>query len=449
MSLSVQCPRSYDAEPSQTYSRPEVANAPEVVAAALEAAYTGSGWREPLAALVGHMKADKAAIVREEKCGQTGRILYEVGCTPRDRRRFKAPGYWVAEAGTQEPACDGAGEVYLSLAQRGSGQGRAPASDAAHAPATGTAPELWLTLEGKHGCTTWLVLIRGAEEVGFGESDRARLAEISAHLVRAFEIQNGALRGPAAPLRAPDLLDRFSFGLVFLDSEMRVYDATRPARVLLSHGTDVGIRDGALRGATLAIDAELRRAADNALNGGHDKAVMMIGGAEEVGRRVIVQLMPFTWSDDSPGAQLVAVVLSADGSLEIAPDQLQSAFGLTPAEARLSACLIGGETLDRAAEVLGISVQTARTYVKRVLAKTGIRRQADLTRAVLPMALLYAAFGNPASCGPIGAVAQALARPAHASAFLLDAQPNALRGAEGRSPAALRVAACKPRDHTR
>lgn len=53
-------------------------------------------------------------------------------------------------------------------------------------------------------------------------------------------------------------------------------------------------------------------------------------------------------------------------------------FDLTRAEARLAAAIAGGHTPREAAQHLGVTEATARTTLKRILAKTGSRRQADL-----------------------------------------------------------------------
>jgi DNA-binding CsgD family transcriptional regulator len=62
---------------------------------------------------------------------------------------------------------------------------------------------------------------------------------------------------------------------------------------------------------------------------------------------------------------------------------LQNQFGLTPAEAVLARELLNGDGIDAAAGRIGISVPTARTHLRRVLAKTGASRQAELVRLVL------------------------------------------------------------------
>ena len=64
--------------------------------------------------------------------------------------------------------------------------------------------------------------------------------------------------------------------------------------------------------------------------------------------------------------------LSADGSALIA------AFRLTPAEARLAVKFLAKESLEAAAEDLGISIDTARNQLKGVYEKTGVRRHSEI-----------------------------------------------------------------------
>jgi DNA-binding CsgD family transcriptional regulator len=39
--------------------------------------------------------------------------------------------------------------------------------------------------------------------------------------------------------------------------------------------------------------------------------------------------------------------------------------------------LVSGESVQRFAETQGVGIETVRTHMKRVLAKTGVKRQAD------------------------------------------------------------------------
>jgi DNA-binding CsgD family transcriptional regulator len=60
------------------------------------------------------------------------------------------------------------------------------------------------------------------------------------------------------------------------------------------------------------------------------------------------------------------------------PTMLRRLFGLTESEARLAHAASDGASLPEAADLAGISYQTARSYMKSVLSKTGARGQAEL-----------------------------------------------------------------------
>ncbi|MBI1211969.1 MAG: alpha/beta fold hydrolase [Alphaproteobacteria bacterium] len=63
-------------------------------------------------------------------------------------------------------------------------------------------------------------------------------------------------------------------------------------------------------------------------------------------------------------------------------------LGLTAAEARLTAKLVQGLSLSDAAAELSISTHTARTQLKSIFAKTGVRRQSELLRLLTEISTL-------------------------------------------------------------
>ena len=62
---------------------------------------------------------------------------------------------------------------------------------------------------------------------------------------------------------------------------------------------------------------------------------------------------------------------------------LKNQFGLSHGEARLAVLLANGRSLIHAAEDLGLTIETARSYSKSVFAKTGTSGQPQLVRLVL------------------------------------------------------------------
>ena len=62
---------------------------------------------------------------------------------------------------------------------------------------------------------------------------------------------------------------------------------------------------------------------------------------------------------------------------------LREIYGLGGSEAALAACLMRGMDLAEAADAVGLTRESARTYSKRIFAKTGTTGQSDLVRSLL------------------------------------------------------------------
>jgi DNA-binding CsgD family transcriptional regulator/PAS domain-containing protein len=76
--------------------------------------------------------------------------------------------------------------------------------------------------------------------------------------------------------------------------------------------------------------------------------------------------------------QAILVLVDFEKRVRLPQDALQSAFALTAAEARLALHVAAGDTLERAADQLRISKETARNQLKAVFRKTAAHRQSEL-----------------------------------------------------------------------
>ena len=61
-------------------------------------------------------------------------------------------------------------------------------------------------------------------------------------------------------------------------------------------------------------------------------------------------------------------------------------YGLSPAQARVAKAIVAGQDLGEAAAEQGISLNTARTHLRRLFDKVGVRNQSALVRALLTVA---------------------------------------------------------------
>ncbi|MEQ8178112.1 MAG: response regulator [Amphiplicatus sp.] len=66
-----------------------------------------------------------------------------------------------------------------------------------------------------------------------------------------------------------------------------------------------------------------------------------------------------------------------------APEEIAQALGISPSEARIVHGLVLGMDVGEAAKSAGVSLATARTYLRNSFSKTGVTRQAELVRLAL------------------------------------------------------------------
>lgn len=82
-------------------------------------------------------------------------------------------------------------------------------------------------------------------------------------------------------------------------------------------------------------------------------------------------------------ARILAIVHDPDRRVRLEPALVAKVHGLTPTEAALATAVAEGRSVIEFAAERGCSEQTARTHLKRVLDKTGVRRQPELVRVLL------------------------------------------------------------------
>jgi DNA-binding CsgD family transcriptional regulator len=114
----------------------------------------------------------------------------------------------------------------------------------------------------------------------------------------------------------------------------------------------------------------------------HDSA----GGAVQVPRRIGKPLALVTGpvrKASGGGAIHGVFITDPDVEIEAPVAALEHLYDLTRAESEVAGELLAGRTLEELSGELGISIHTARTHLKHILAKTETRRQSELVRLLL------------------------------------------------------------------
>jgi DNA-binding CsgD family transcriptional regulator len=146
-----------------------------------------------------------------------------------------------------------------------------------------------------------------------------------------------------------------------------------------------------------AADRLLALALD-AISVSHSRAVSSIPITASAQRlAMILHVVPLRRAahDIFSGASALVVVTPVDRAAVPTAEVLQGLFDLSPAEARVARGIAEAQTVEALAAAIGVSRETVRSHLKRVLAKTGQGRQVEL--ANLLSGLTFPSSARPAA----------------------------------------------------
>lgn len=174
-------------------------------------------------------------------------------------------------------------------------------------------------------------------------------------------------------------LDTFAAGLLMVDGNGQVLFMNRRGGELCALGDGISIGpDGVCRASSTAETSRLHALIRSATTGGNGGVLSLERPIAEMPLTVAIAAAPSV-----ENSTVVAIYISDPDDTRIpASEQLGAMFGLTPAEAHIVFSLSQGFSLAEAAALSGITVGTARNYLKQIFLKTGTSRQAELIRLV-------------------------------------------------------------------
>ena len=205
----------------------------------------------------------------------------------------------------------------------------------------------------------------------------------SALLVEGIEAALAAVEPVAgADSLADTALNKLPLAVLVVDSQARILFMNRPGGALCAAGDGIVIgRHKVCRASVPAETSRLHTLIQSAIERG-EGGVMTLSRAQASPLSVAVTAL-----NGGGGATLQAALYISDPENHPIPNAnaVMRLLGLTLAESRLAHALARGLSLDDAAVEAGITIGTARGYLKQIFAKTGKARQAELVRLILSL----------------------------------------------------------------
>jgi DNA-binding CsgD family transcriptional regulator/PAS domain-containing protein len=255
---------------------------------------------------------------------------------------------------------------------------------------------------------TTLSMVGLIREIGtkpYTERDVEFLRLLMPHLQRAVQLHTRITDLQIRQQVSSEALNSWALGVIVLNSQGHVLHINRAAEAILAQKDGLEFQSGQLHAATSTETSALHALIHNAtqtsfcqpkaettnLNGKPGGALSL---PRPSGKRPLNVLITPACANKLllPVTGAAAIIFVTDSDATQIPDiqLLAHYYSLTPAEACVAALVIEGKSLPEASNELEISLNTAKTHLRRIFDKTGTRRQGELIRLALqsPAAIL-------------------------------------------------------------
>jgi len=234
-----------------------------------------------------------------------------------------------------------------------------------------------------------LSVYRGSRAGEFPEWGVEMMALLQPHLKRALVLNAHLINAEHRSQSLAFVADASSQKILFLSATGKVIFANRGALSLLKRGDGLTIQSDRLRSDNQSDNARLEKviretaATSNGLG-------LAPGDCVSISRRagsdlqILITPLPLRMNAAGGAAMVVFIIDPADRILT-RNELLQSAFGLTAAEARLACMIAGGQSMEEIADELSVTRNTLKTQLRNVYSKMEINKQHQLTSLVMQL----------------------------------------------------------------
>jgi DNA-binding CsgD family transcriptional regulator len=239
---------------------------------------------------------------------------------------------------------------------------------------------------------------RGSHHTDFNEESRARMRLVLPHLSRSLGVMQRLRSSELTAATTLMALDRLPSGVLLLDGSGKVEFANRSAQRMLENGDELYLRklyNTSGLGELNAENAACNKAIGNAICATlkcdpyitpHFSECVTVSHTSGLAHYTL-QFSALGNQNEfgGVGGGYAAIIFIADSAQDagIDPAKLHSAYGLTPAEARVALALLELSTANEVAEKLGTSPHTVRVQIRHVYAKLGVDTRARFVKLML------------------------------------------------------------------
>jgi DNA-binding NarL/FixJ family response regulator len=193
-----------------------------------------------------------------------------------------------------------------------------------------------------------------------------------------------ALRATSALKTAA--FDQLPFGVVIVDSQMRVAECNETCHTMLGRADGVTVLGDKLRCRDRADQVALQAAVNRALAGDLSDSIVKIRRANGV-QPYVVRIVP-PRGEEGGRTSCLLMIVDPDGEPSSSCDIWRLMFNLTDCELIIAEGLVSGRRIVDIATQRGVSVETIRSQTKRMFERLNVSSQAEAVLRLSRTALL-------------------------------------------------------------
>ncbi len=188
-------------------------------------------------------------------------------------------------------------------------------------------------------------------------------------------------RGVPAPEQLSSaILDHLGLPVMLVESDASVDYANAAARTLLDGTSLLKAVDSILIARHEPDGDRLKTAISDTCANRSGRVVVL--GREGVPQPLVALVLPFHAEHEDGRSRALVLLRNGKGMGDILINSLRRLFRLSPAESSIAVALGTGVDLTELALQRGVKLNTLRSQVASIMAKTGTRRQAQLVALV-------------------------------------------------------------------
>lgn len=234
-------------------------------------------------------------------------------------------------------------------------------------------------------------VVRGSTAPAFTQADTALLDLLLPHIAQTLSIHANIGRLRIMADIAQEQFAQLVAGCITLNEDRRINFINSVAREVLRAANGLLLHDGTLRLSNADADVRFQQLLKTCITTSRLPTVMSgnVLAAPRPGRLPLnLVVVPYRSNTRSHTAimqpsHVIVVIFDPERPRVTPTSVLRELYALSESEATVCWRIANGESIDEIAAAEQLSKETVRSQLKRVFAKTGTKRQAELMRLVL------------------------------------------------------------------